>query len=164
MTDKITINPSLNNAIKIIVLGGGIIMLGGFILDSSTTTLMQVLGLLNALLGFSCVIIGFLGLLHIKPKITLNETGIRDNRILKEFISWNNIEEVELIYENRQNKLLISLTQQIEYSKLSFLYRNQKSNKSNQLDKKLKIELGTFEVNYAELVGYLKEKNIYKME
>ena len=160
MKNEIVIHPSSTHSLALIILGGGIMMMGAFLLDSAIF-LVLILGLLNVLLGLIGVIFGFLALLHIRSKITLSDLGIKDSRILKEFVTWNEIDNVELIYENRHNKLLISLRKEVDYSNFSFLYKSFKSKKSNQFQKELKLDLSSCEVNYGELLLFLKQKNLH---
>jgi hypothetical protein len=160
MKNEIVLHPSSTHSLGSIILGGGIMMMGGFLLDSATF-LVLILGLLNVLLGLIVVIFGSLALLHIRSKITLSNLGIKDSRILKEFVTWIEIDNVELIYENRHNKLLISLRNEVDFSNFSFLYKIFKSKKSNQFQKEFKLDLSSIEVNYGELLLFLKQKNLH---
>lgn len=132
-------------------------LIGAFLLDSAFF-LVLILGLINVLLGFISVILGVLSLLFVRSKITLNDLGIKDSRILKEFVTWNEIDDVKLIYENRHNKLLVSLGKEVDFSNFTFLYKSFKSKRSNQFQKELKIDLSSSEVNYCELLPFLKQK------
>lgn len=158
MNNEIVLHTSSTNSLKLIILGGGIMLIGSFLLDSSIF-LVLVLGLINVLLGLISVILGVLTLLFLRSKITINDLGIKDSRILKEFVTWNEIDDVKLIYENRHNKLLILLGEEVNFSNFSFLYKSFKSKKSNQFQKELKIDLSSSEVNYGELLQFLKQKN-----
>lgn len=158
MNNEIVLHTSYTHSLKLIILGGGIMMIGAFLLESAIF-LVLILGLINVLLGLISVILGVLALLHVRSKITINDLGIKDSRILKEFVTWNEIDDVKLIYENRHNKLLISLREEVDFSNFSFLYKSFKSKKSNQFQKELKIDLSSSEVNYSELLQFLKQKN-----
>ena len=160
MKNEIVLHPSSTHSLVLIILGGGIIMMGAFLLDSAIF-LVMILGLLNVLLGLIGVFFGLLALLHVRSKITLSDLGIKDSRILKEFVTWNEIDNVELISENRHNKLLVSLRDEIDFSNFSFLYKSFKSKKSNQFQKELKLDLSSSEVNYGELLLFLKQKNLH---
>ena len=139
---------------------GGLIAFVGISLYSSDNLFVQILGILNFIIGFIPLVAGFLALIRVMPKITLNELGIKDNRIVKEFVSWDEIENVDLIYEQRHNMLLIALKREKEYSNLTFLHRSLKSSKKNLDNKTLKIDLSFCEVNYSELLNFLREKNV----
>ena len=158
MNHEIVLHTSSTHSLKLIILGGGIMLIGSFLLDSAFF-LVLILGLINVLLGFISVILGVLSLLFVRSKITLNDLGIKDSKILKEFVTWNDIDDVKLIYENRQNKLLISLGKEVDFSNFTFLYKIFKSKRSNQFQKELKIDLSSSEVNYSELFLFLKQKN-----
>jgi hypothetical protein len=137
--------------------------MAAYIADSSDNILVQVLTVLTSGLGILLVVFGLLAVLHVIPKISFNEAGIRDHILLKKPILWSEIDHIELAYESNRNKLLVVLKNEFDYSKTSFMYKKSRAKNKKQAPNEFMIDLSLCEVNYKELLDFLKEKQVYSI-
>lgn len=157
MNNKIKYFSSSDNTLKLLIIGGILIYLGGYIIKSPSNSIINIIGSLNVILGLIVAIFGVVALLHLTPKLELNDKGIKDSRITKYFILWDEIENIDFIYEGSRNKLLLTLKKSLKLSKLTILYRQSKSKINNN---ELKIDLKQLDINFKQLISFLSNKNI----
>ena len=141
--------------LKQIIIGSIIIFLIGIKPFKSSILIFQIIGIICFLISITCMIIGVLNFFRRNPLVILSlKSGILDDRILKDFISWTEIKQVQVI--NKQNQLFLEISAENNFQLQIFkpLFRNTSPKKEGEI-KTIHINLSMTDAKKCEIETFI---------
>ena len=159
MTTHLKFYFSLPKIIKMSIISIGILLIGVNCFKADILVI-QMVGILEILIGIATLFVGLKSLLDKNPQVVMNETGIIDNRILKKEIPWNRIEKMELTFVTNQKVLKLEVSNEFKNENFKWLYAKTAAVKLNQNPKKVTLNLDQLKFDYDALSEYLKSTGV----
>lgn len=139
------------------VISIGILILGIYCLRSTIVTL-KMIGFFEIILGSSTLFIALKSAFDKSPQIVIDEKGIIDNRILKNKIFWDQIQNLELTTTRNQKVMKIIIPSNFGDTNFKWLYRKTSKLTLNEKPKKVLLNLDHLNVDYDSLNQFLRSK------
>ncbi|HSD14764.1 MAG TPA: STM3941 family protein [Flavobacterium sp.] len=150
---------SFPKMIKLSVMSILILMIGRYCLKSDIFA-VQMMGILEIILGLATLFVALKGLLNKHPQLVLSETGILDNRILKKEIPWDQIEKTELKFVTNQKVLKLYVSNKFKNENFKWLYTKTAVVRLKSNTKEVLINLDSLKCDFDVLSDFLISKDI----
>lgn len=140
-------------------LGCSVFVFGGiyFISDKYSDLFKIIIGWVSILFFGLGVLVAFYNLLDWRPQIIINEIGIYDRTILKEFINWNIIENAYLV-DTGVKFICVSLKSGIDIKKSQSKFSKKISSINKAMGfEELNINLSSIKIDEKRLTEFIIE-------
>jgi hypothetical protein len=155
MENKLEFYTSKRRMIKLIFICS-IITLIGMYCAKSNILIINIIGVLNLIMGVSGIVIGLYNFIKHEPQLTLTESGINHKKITKKMIFWSEILNVKICKESTQNILVLELKGDISLDRFKYIFK--KTAKSDLEKKHIKINIDPLVIDYDKLNSFLSLK------
>ena len=143
--------------VKMFVISICILALGVYCLMSDIV-IVKMIGLFEIILGLATLFIALKSAFNKSPQIIFDESGIIDNRILKNKIFWDEIQNLELLVLRNQKVMRIIIPNNFGDKNFKWLYRKSSKLSLNEKPKKVLLNLDHLNVDYDILNRFLRSK------
>ncbi|WP_155958891.1 STM3941 family protein [Flavobacterium limnosediminis] len=144
--------------IKLLMISVLIVLIGLYCFKSDIHTVRMV-GVLELILGAVTLFVALKSLLDKNPQVVMDESGIMDNRILKNSIAWHQIQKMELTVVNNQKVLKLNVSDKFKNENFKWLFAKTAAVRLNQNPKTVLLNLDQLKINYSTLNGYLASRD-----
>lgn len=159
MTTTLKLYFSSAKMIKLLLMSVFILFIGGYCFKSDIQT-VRVMGVLEITIGIATLFISLRSLFNKNPQVIIDDSGITDNRILKNTIAWNQIQKIELAIVGNQKVLRLFVSDTFKKENFKWLYAKTAVVKLSQNPKIVLLNLDQLKINYSTLNECLANRHV----
>ncbi len=160
MTTNLKLYFSIPKMIKLSLMSFFILFIGLYCFKSDIQTVI-IMGVLEIVIGITTLFIALKSLFNKNPQVIIDDSGIIDNRILKNTIAWNQIQKMELAIVGNQKVLRLFVSDTYKNENFKWLYAKTAAVKLRQNPKTVMLNLDQLKIDYSTLNKYLTNRGVY---